>query len=127
MDAFITQIEESKEYYFREGCYILETLPRDKNAALSVARARVKPGIRTRLHSLNDTAEHYIIQSGEGRMFLGDDTEGRIVGPNNVVVIPPTIAQAIENTGKEDLVFLAICTPGFKPDCYVDLDDRDED
>jgi|TARA_B110000438_G_scaffold147884_1_gene142451 mannose-6-phosphate isomerase-like protein (cupin superfamily) len=123
MDAFINTIEESKEYYFPEGCYILECLPHKKNPALSVARARVKPGVRTRLHSLDGTAEHYIIQSGEGRMFLGDDEEGQMVGPNDVVVIPPTVAQAIENTGKVDLVFLAVCTPSFEPTCYIDLED----
>lgn len=126
MNAFIHQTTESKEYYFREGCFILEVLPQAKNQALSVARARVKPGVRTRLHALQNTVEHYLLQSGEGRMFLGEDTAGTVVGPNDVVVIPPNVAQAIENTGTVDLVFFAVCTPAFEPGNYIDLENEEE-
>ena len=122
MKPIISHVDESTEYFFREGCFILETLPKSTNNALSVARARVRPGVRTRLHALNGVTEHYVIISGKGRMFLGEDETGQVVGPNAVVVIPPTVAQSVENTGDTDLIFLAICTPGFAQECYVDLE-----
>jgi oxalate decarboxylase/phosphoglucose isomerase-like protein (cupin superfamily) len=43
------------------------------------------------------------------------------VGPGEVVLIPPSARQRIANTGKEDLVFLAICTPRFRQEAYEDL------
>jgi len=41
----------------------------------------------------------------------------------DTVIIPPQCPQRIENTGTEDLIFLAICTPPFKGENYVDIDD----
>jgi oxalate decarboxylase/phosphoglucose isomerase-like protein (cupin superfamily) len=40
-----------------------------------------------------------------------------------VVLIPPGAAQRISNTGDDDLVFLAICTPRFVREAYRDVDD----
>jgi mannose-6-phosphate isomerase-like protein (cupin superfamily) len=42
----------------------------------------------------------------------------REVGPGEVVVIPAGTPQRIAAIGGEDLVFLAICTPRFTPECY---------
>jgi len=39
----------------------------------------------------------------------------------DVVDIPADAAQRIKNTGTEDLLFLAICTPAFRERDYVDL------
>jgi mannose-6-phosphate isomerase-like protein (cupin superfamily) len=44
------------------------------------------------------------------------------VSPGDVVLIPPGCPQRITNSGDEDLVFLAVCTPRFLPDNYEDLD-----
>jgi mannose-6-phosphate isomerase-like protein (cupin superfamily) len=38
-----------------------------------------------------------------------------------VVLIPPSVRQRIANLGKEDLIFLAICTPRFRNEAYEDL------
>jgi oxalate decarboxylase/phosphoglucose isomerase-like protein (cupin superfamily) len=44
------------------------------------------------------------------------------VNAGDVVLIPPLCRQRITNTGKADLLFLAICTPRFRQDAYEDID-----
>jgi mannose-6-phosphate isomerase-like protein (cupin superfamily) len=109
----------SREYYFREGCHILEWLNDPADPELSIARARVAAGTRTRRHRLEGTTERYLILSGEGRVFLGDDETGQPVGPGEVVWIPAGTDQSIEALGREELVFLALCTPRFEERHYV--------
>jgi oxalate decarboxylase/phosphoglucose isomerase-like protein (cupin superfamily) len=41
------------------------------------------------------------------------------VGPGTVVKVPPDMPQRIVNTGSDDLLFLAPCTPRFTPGCYA--------
>jgi mannose-6-phosphate isomerase-like protein (cupin superfamily) len=65
--------------------------------------------------------ERYVILEGEGQVEIGG-AEARAVGPLDVIQIPPGESQRITNTGQRDLVFLAICTPRFKPDAYVKLE-----
>ena len=115
--------EERDEYLFPEGCYILEMLndgAADREA--SIARARVSPGVTTRWHRVLETAERYVIQAGEGEVWVGEH-EPRLVGPGDVVLIPPGVRQRIRNAGDADLVFLAICTPRFREENYLDDED----
>jgi mannose-6-phosphate isomerase-like protein (cupin superfamily) len=44
------------------------------------------------------------------------------VTPGDVVLIPPGCRQRITGMGNEDLVFLAICTPRFRPEVYENMD-----
>jgi hypothetical protein len=44
-----------------------------------------------------------------------------------VVVIPPSCPQRITNIGEHDLVFLAICSPRFRPEAYEDMEDTKRD
>jgi mannose-6-phosphate isomerase-like protein (cupin superfamily) len=123
MRAQVHKADPSAEYYFREGCHILERWNTPGDPAVSMARARVPPGGRTRSHCLEGVTERYLIIAGEGRVRLG--TRGpEPVGPGDVVLIPPGVAQSVENTGTGDLVFYAICSPRFTPDCYRDLEGR---
>jgi mannose-6-phosphate isomerase-like protein (cupin superfamily) len=46
------------------------------------------------------------------------------VGPGDTVLIPPGCRQRVTNTGQEDLIFLAICSPRFRPENYEDGQDR---
>jgi mannose-6-phosphate isomerase-like protein (cupin superfamily) len=108
------------EFWTPEGCYILEISNSPDDEAASIARARVTPGVTTRWHRLRDTAERYVILQGRGRVEVGD-TAPREVGPGDLVLIPPSVRQRITNIGKEDLVFLAICTPRFRSEAYEDL------
>ena len=108
------------EYFFQEGCFILEMLNDPaRDAQLSVARARVRAGETTRWHRLLHTTERYLLLEGRGRVWLGTD-EPRDVGPGDVVLIAPGVHQRIANTGQEELVFLAVCTPPFREENYRD-------
>jgi len=111
----------SEEYFFGEGCHILETWNRAEDEAVSIARARVAPGVTTRRHRLHDIAERYLIISGSGQAEVGD-LPGEVVLPGDLVYIPPGCPQRIVNTGTIDLVFLAVCTPRFAEGAYEDLE-----
>ncbi|MDF9392352.1 MULTISPECIES: cupin domain-containing protein [Methylococcus] len=111
----------AREYYFDERCYITEWWNSAADAEVSVARARVEPGVTTRLHRLRDTTERYLILEGQGRVEI-EGLAPSAVGPGDAVLIPPGVSQRIANTGAGDLVFLAICTPRFTPAAYEDLD-----
>ncbi|MDH3354632.1 MAG: cupin domain-containing protein [Chromatiales bacterium] len=116
---FIQHNDGQAEYFFKEGCYITELLNSSDDPAISVAKARVEPGQTTRWHRLKETAEHYLIVEGSGLAEVGDEPAREVIA-EDVVVIPAGIRQRITNTGSDDLIFLAICTPRFVPDNYID-------
>jgi len=109
----------NSEYWFREGCYITEWSNSDADPGVSIARARVEPGRTTRWHRLDAITERYVILEGCGRAEV--DGQARDVQTGDVVVIAPGLAQRITNTGDTDLVFLAICTPRFRPENYSEI------
>jgi mannose-6-phosphate isomerase-like protein (cupin superfamily) len=123
MSALITITDDTNEYFFEEGCFILELSNTAADAEVSIARARVEPGIKTRRHRLLGITERYVILQGLGRVEIGellvqDLTQG------DVVRIPPDTNQCITNIGENDLVFLAICTPRFSRSAYEDTEDN---
>jgi mannose-6-phosphate isomerase-like protein (cupin superfamily) len=120
MTSTIRRVKPKSEYYFAEGCYILELSNSPDDPELSIARARVAPGVTTRLHRLHGITERYVILEGMG-MVTVDGGAGQPVGPGDVVVISPSSPQQIKNNGRVDLVFLALCTPRFVLDAYEDI------
>ncbi len=114
-------MDPAAEYWFAEGCHINELSNSDADPAVSIARARVAPGVTTRWHRLGGTTERYVLLSGRGRVEVGE-LPPREVGPGDVVFIPPGCRQRITCLGQEELVFLAICTPRFRPEAYEDID-----
>jgi len=124
MQPAIFRPEEKNENYTEEGCHILELSNSPVDEALSVARARVETGVTTRFHRLAKTAERYVVLSGTGRVEVGD-LAATEVAAGDVVLIPPGIEQRISNTGNEDLVFLALCTPRFRQENYQDTQGED--
>ncbi|MGO1072430.1 cupin domain-containing protein [Lysobacter sp. CA199] len=120
--ARIVANAQTPEYYFEERCHVVECWNSADDASSSIARIRVEPGVITRLHRLRGTSERYLILHGRGRMHAGDLAPAE-VGPGDVVFIPADAPQRIANLGDGDLVFLAICTPRFVPECYEDLDE----
>ncbi|MEW8420556.1 MAG: cupin domain-containing protein [Candidatus Thiodiazotropha sp.] len=125
MQARILRHDASKEYFFQEGCFINELSNHDGDGDLSIARARVEPGVRTRLHRLNRSTERYCIISGEGEVEI-EGLPAQSVAAGDVVLIPPGSSQRISNRGNVDLIFIALCTPRFDPRDYVDLDGKEE-
>ena len=122
MSTHLSRFDESKEFFTNERCHILEMLDNhNSEKPFSIARARVEPGTTTAWHRLSDIKEFYYILSGTGFMEI-DEEEGFNVGTNDIVTIQANSAQRIQNTGTEDLVFLAICNPPFTDANYEDLE-----
>ena len=111
---------DAHEFFTGEQCHITEWSNSGADEQVSIARARVEPGICTRWHRLHDTVERYCILQGRGEVELADMPAQTVV-PGDVVIIPPGCAQRIRNTGDGDLVFLAICTPRFSAAAYEQL------
>jgi mannose-6-phosphate isomerase-like protein (cupin superfamily) len=109
--------DRTKEFLTEERCWIVEAWNDPSDGAVSIARARVEPGVVTRPHRLNGVVERYVIVEGTGRVKVGD-LPATEAGPGDVVIIPAGVAQSIENTGTGTLVFYCVCTPRFTPGCY---------
>jgi len=114
---------DAEEYFTAEGCYITELSNSNDDPTLSIARARVEPGITTRWHRLDGIAERYYIISGHGHVEIGG-LPAQDVACGDTVLIPPMCRQRISNVGRDDLVFLAICSPRFTADAYEDIEDN---
>jgi mannose-6-phosphate isomerase-like protein (cupin superfamily) len=123
MKEAIKQQKHSDEFYTQEKCYITELSNTSDDPDVSIARARVEPGVTTRWHRLAATVERYYIVEGKGRVEVGQ-LPPQDVTAGAIVLIPPMCRQRITNTGTEDLIFLAICTPRFSNDVYEDIDDN---
>ncbi len=121
MRAAILRVDESLEKLTEEQCSILELSNTADDEAVSIARARVAPGVATRWHRLDGISERYVIIEGSGLVEIGDLAPQQL-GPGDVARIPPGERQRIRNTGTQDLVFLAICTPRFRWQAYEDVD-----
>ena len=109
------------EVLTEERCHILELSNSEDDPELSIARARVEPGVTTRWHRVVDTLERYVILDGAGRMEVGDLPQQEVQA-GDVVLIPPSVRQRITNVGTSDLVFLAICVPRFRREAYEDAE-----
>jgi mannose-6-phosphate isomerase-like protein (cupin superfamily) len=107
------------EFYTGERCYIIELHNTGLDAGCSIARARLEPGVTTRLHCVQNTIERYVIIEGEGEVEVAGQVP-HAVHPLDVVNIAAGAVQRITNTGARDLIFLCICTPRFVEENYVD-------
>ena len=106
-----------------ERCWILEAWNNPGDGSVSIARARVTPGVTTQWHRLHGVAERYVIVAGSGLMRTGTLAPAK-VGPGDIVVIPSDAPQQITNDGTTDLIFYCICTPRFTPGCYESLEEE---
>lgn len=122
MCSYLYRSDESKEFYTNERCHILEMINNhERDQPISIARARVEPGVTTAWHRLRETEEYYYILSGKGIMEINEEDSFE-VSVNDVVKIPRGASQRIQNTDSEDLVFLAICSPPFTDEHYEELE-----
>jgi mannose-6-phosphate isomerase-like protein (cupin superfamily) len=110
------------EFYTSEKCYITELSNTPDDPDVSIARARVKPGVTTRWHRLKETFERYFVISGRGLVEVGEHAPQEVT-VGDIVLIPPMCCQRITNTGTDDLIFLAVCTPRFTQEVYENIDD----
>ncbi len=111
----------SKEFPTPERCFINEVANDPGDQAISIARARVEPGVTTAWHKLQGTEERYIITQGHGNVELGNLAPMEVT-EGDVVRIPADTRQRITNIGKYDLIFFAVCSPRFTKECYIELE-----
>lgn len=111
---------DNPEFFTDERCYITELLNCDESPDVSVAIARVEPGVTTQLHHLNGVAETYVIMRGTGVVEV--NYQQSPVSAGDKVLIASGAPQRISNSGDVDLEFYCICTPRFRPSCYVSLE-----
>ena len=123
MQERILHRNAAAEYYTDERCHINELSNIADDAAVSIAEARVAPGVTTRWHRLRDTVERYVVLAGQGRVEVGQ-LPAQEVGAGDVVLIPAGCRQRITNIGQQDLLFLAICSPRFQFHNYEDIDEQ---
>lgn len=121
MKAAIKHQNLNDEFYTPELCFVTELSNSPDDSEVSIARIRVEIGVTTCWHQLKGTSERYYILSGIGRMEVGE-LSPQDVTVGDVVLIPSMCRQRITNIGTEDLVFLAICTPPFLEEVYVEAD-----
>ena len=117
MKAAVIRPDPADEFITDERCHILEMSNSSNDEALSIARARVAPGVTTAFHRVEHTAERYVILSGKGTVEV-EGLSPQEVRAGNVVVVPANAEQRVANTGDDDLVFLALCTPRFEQQNY---------
>jgi len=119
--AEIRKFIAADEFETAERCFITEVANSPAGGNVSIARARVEPGVTTARHKLRGVSERYIIVSGQGLAEIGV-LEPKAVTAGDVICIPPDTPQRITNTGDDALIFFAVCTPRFTPDCYISLE-----
>lgn len=121
MRETIKRFAPSAEFFTPEKCFIIEMSNTPDDPDVSIARARVAPGVTTHWHRVAGTVERYVMLEGKGRVEIGELAPLE-VGPGDVVLIPPSCRQRIANIGQGDLIFLAICSPRFTDAAYEDLE-----
>jgi mannose-6-phosphate isomerase-like protein (cupin superfamily) len=122
MKETIRFFNENVEFYTEEKCFIIELSNTADDAAVSIARARVLPGVTTLWHQLEGITERYFILEGKAVVEVGT-LPAQPVNPGDTVIIPANCPQRITNTGSQDLIFLAICTPRFRQEAYSAIND----
>lgn len=120
MSDALLAADERAEFPTRERLHIRERVNDPAIPDVSLADARVEPGVTTELHRL-DVDEWYSIRAGTGLMEVGG-SQPFVVSAGDTVIIPAGTPQRITNTGDGDLRFQCICLPRFTPDGYTPLE-----
>lgn len=121
MRAEIKRVRDAVELATGERCHIREVANDEGDEHLSVALARVEPGITTAWHKLDGITERYLIISGTGKVQIGNAPPVDVIA-GDVVRIPAGMRQRITNSDVTDLLFYAVCSPPFHSDCYIPLE-----
>ena len=121
MKPEIHKASSQHEFFTAERLFITEIWNSATDNDVSIARARVEPGVTTALHYLDGVDERYIIISGKGIVEVQGLTPTK-VATGDIIEIPANKTQRITNVDESDLIFYCICTPRFTPDCYCDVE-----
>jgi mannose-6-phosphate isomerase-like protein (cupin superfamily) len=110
----IQNLHHVASFTTKDGSEIRELLAHRNSCVRnqSLAEARLPAGAMTTPHYHPRTEEIYYILNGQGRMRIGAETND--VGPGDAIAIPPGETHQIQNLGREPLVFLCCCAPGYE-------------
>ncbi len=116
---FVRKLEDCNVITALDGTILRELLnPLRDGTALklrySIAHALVPAGKSSLPHRLTKASEVYYFLEGTGVMHIDDETIK--VGPGSLVYVPPNATQYLENTGDQDIVFLCIVDPYWRPE-----------
>lgn len=78
----------------------------------SLAHAMLRPGEASRPHRLREISEVFVILAGQGIISVSEETAP--VSAGQAVYVPPGAVQHLQNTGREDLVFLCLVSPPWR-------------
>lgn len=108
---FVKNLSDCEKFSANDGCDIQELLHPANDLVdipYSIAIASVQAGKRSYKHRL-EQSEVYFILSGSGIMHMNDKEKGLQQG--DVVLIPAGSVQWLENTGEDEIQFMAIVSP----------------
>ncbi len=114
----IRRLNEIKRIKALDNTHIREILnplhhSRSLSLSYSLAHAALKPNQRSLQHRFHEASEVYYIVSGRGMMHVDDEAVEVSIG--DAIYIPPMSVQWIETMGSDDLEFLCIVDPAWKP------------
>ena len=79
----------------------------------SFAVATIAPGASSLEHRLKNSEVYYFL-AGRGEMQVGEETTR--VQAGRIVYVPPQTKQKVTNDGTEDLMFICIVDPAWRPE-----------
>ena len=82
-----------QEFWTEERCYISELLNDPASPEVSVALARVEPGVTTQLHALDGIIERYILRKGQGNVEINGIQHP--VKIHDQIIVPTNASQQI--------------------------------
>ncbi|MFB5637924.1 MAG: cupin domain-containing protein [Nitrosarchaeum sp.] len=85
----------------------------------SLAQFTLEPGKRSLLHKIRSSEIYYIL---EGDAVLKIDKQQYNLKKDDSIYVPPMSEQYIENKGTENLRFLCIVEPAWKPEDEIILE-----
>jgi mannose-6-phosphate isomerase-like protein (cupin superfamily) len=92
---------------------IIKEFVHPKNDAVelnySLAHAVVNVGQASEPHILHKSSELYVILSGEGELYVGEEVS--ILRQGEAALVPAGVMQWIRNVGEVDLVFYVVVSP----------------
>lgn len=109
-----TRLADIPAYQTQDGSLIRELMHPDMhgNVAQSLAEASLPVGGVTLLHCHHTSEEIYHFLEGTALMTLGNTTFA--VTPGDTVLIPPSTAHCLHNTGTTPLRLLCACAPAYR-------------
>lgn len=116
---FVRNLNECKVITAIDGTILRELLNplrdgTDLKLGYSIAHASIPVGEASFPHRLTKASEVYYFLQGAGVMHI--DGETHKVQSGSLVYVPSNATQHVENTGEEDITFLCIVDPYWRPE-----------